>query len=1308
MSSERRQKIEAIFHTATVFAGTERDEYLDKACAEDAGLRPEIEALLARFDAENTTAEKELDSMQGRVVGAYRLIREIGRGGMGAVYLAERADGIFKTNAAVKLIKRGMDTDSILRRFRNERQILAALNHPNIARLLDGGTTEDGLPYFVMEFIDGKPLFQFCDENKLELRPRLEIFRQVCDAVQEAHHIKVVHRDLKPSNILVKPDGTPKLLDFGIAKLLDPDLASATVEVTMTQWRMMTPQYASPEQVYGGAISFASDIYSLGVLLYELVTGAKPYRFSNSAPHEISRVICEQQPTPPSAAISNFKFQISDLNLSDLDKIVLKALRKNPAERYQSADALGADIEKLLKNRPVTAEIFVSPETQKASDHENKHSIAILPFKLLNLGSTEDTGSDEYLSLGLADALVTRLSGMQRLLVRPTSSVIRFGEDADAFAAGNELGVEFIVEGNIRRVGERIRVTTQLLDVKGNSTRWADKFDENFTDVLELEDTISERVAKSLLPQLTGEEKKRLDKRGTNNPQAYEAYLRGRFFWNQFVPESFPKAIESFQKAVELDPNYALAYVGIADFYNWACIYGLFPTVVSIPKVYEAATRALEIDDQLGEAYAALGLYYSSISEYETSEKYYRRAIELNPNYSLAHEWMGSALTGRSLFEEGIREVRIAEQLDPFSMRAKTLTAWTLYQAHHYEAAAAKAHEIIELDPNFPQGYLQLGNILQQLGRFEESLELCRKAAAMMPNAPLPLYNLCFALVANGHLDEAREIVRNVETTAKENYVGTYFLAMMNLSVGNVDQTFYYLQKAIDEKNHWLLWLGTEPKLDSIRSDPRFEKLYERDRGLLSLKPKKSTAQSGAKKSIAVLPFKLTGESGADDEFLSLGLTDALIMRISNVRKFVVRPTSCVLPFGDGKIDPFAAGRELDVEYLLDGTIRRVGERIRVTAQLLNVGQSSTAWSFPFDEKYTDVLALEDSISEKVAKSILPQFSGDDARILKQRGTNNSEAFEAFMKARFYWNQMTAESFYKAAHFYEEAIRLDSHYALAYAFLAELYIFFGIHCLLPFAEVSLKARTAAEKALAIDPNLTEAQVALGFAILNGEHDWETGLAYFRRAVETNPDSIPGHFWMETYYLQMRQFDDALAEAQIVRELEPHSILGWHLLAWIYFHSKQYDKAIAAHAQMLAKPSSYSFGYFTYSCSLRMGGRFAEAIEKARQAVEFQPDNPMYQTGLAAAYAAAGETEKAEKELNELLKISAEKYISPYLLAMVYMTLGDREKTFRQLKIAAETHDTWTHWVAVDPQFEPLRDDARYEEILRLIKHPLAQ
>ncbi len=1310
MPSERQQKIETVFHTATSLAKPDRAEYLDETCTGDPEMRREVEKLLARFDDETAAAAKELDSMKGRVTGAYRLIEEIGRGGMGAVYLAERADGMFKTKAAVKLIKRGMDTDSILRRFRNERQILAALNHPNIALLLDGGTTAEGLPYFVMEYIDGKPLFTFCDEQKLDIKARLKIFRQICDAVQEAHNIKVVHRDLKPSNILVKKDGTPKLLDFGIAKLLDPEISSETLELTLTQWRVMTPHYASPEQIYGGEISYASDIYSLGVLLYELITGTKPYRFASSAPHEISRVICEQEPLPPSMAIAEFGLRIAELNFNDLDKITLKTLRKKPSERYQSARELGEDIDRYLKNLPVAAQFFTSEAIPKSSaaKNESKHSVAILPFKLLNIGNLEESGGDDYLSVGLADALVTRLSGMQRLLVRPTSSVVRFGENSDGFAAGNELGVEFIVEGNIRRAGTRIRVTTQLLDVKGNSTRWADKFDEEFTDVLELEDTISERVAKSLLPQLTGEERKRLDKRGTNSPEAYEAYLRGRFFWNQFVPDAFPKAIESFQKAVALDPNYALAYVGIADFYNWACIYGLFPTSECFPKVYEAASRALEIDDSLGEAYAALGLYYSSISEYEKSEVYYRRAIELNPNYALGHEWLGSSLVGRGEFDEGIVEVKMAEQLDPFSMRAKTLTAWTAYQAHQYDLALAKAREIIELDPNFPQGYLQCGNVLMQLGRFEESLEMCRIAVKLLPDFPLPIYNLCFALVAVGQLDEAREIVKKLEAVSKERYVGKYFLAASHLAIGETDAAFEYLEKAIDEKNHWLLWLGTEPKLDSIRGEARFDKLYERNPGLLSLKPKPAAEKTETKKTLAVLPFKFIGGAEPDDEYLGIGLADSLIMRFSNVQKFIVRPTSAVLAFGDAKIDPIAAGKQLDVEYVVDGTIRRVGDRIRVTAQLLNVSESATAWSFPFDEKYTDVFALEDSISKKAAKSILPQFSGEDARSLSKRGTNNLKAYEAFMKGRFYWNSMTETGFAKAIEFYEKAVALDPEYALAYTSIAEYYIHLGIQCIKPFAECSQRAKEAAEKAVKYDPSLAEAHAALGFALMNADYNWQAGLENFQRAVQINPNSVLAHFWLETYYIQNRRYDEALAELEKALAIEPKLLFLWHNLAWVYFNCRRFDDSIKIHQQIGETYSNYAFANLSYSWVLRHVGRFDEAIERAQKGIQLAPENPMYLTALAAALAAAGKSSEAAEVLEKITRLAKEKYVSPYILAIVQNCFGDRDKTFELLKTAAEIRDTWIVWIGVDPQFEALHADARYEEILRMINHPLAK
>ncbi|HLE62176.1 MAG TPA: serine/threonine-protein kinase, partial [Pyrinomonadaceae bacterium] len=304
MTPERRLQVEEIFLAALDRTPEERERFVSEACANDARLKREVETLLLQnesgsvqkpFSAETVLLEKDVDDdpMIGRRLGAYRIERELGRGGMGTVYEAARVDNEFKKRAAIKLVKRGMDTDFVLRRFRKERQILAALDHPNIALLMDGGTTDDGLPYFVMEFIEGQPLYRYCDAKQLSITERLQLFLSICDALHYAHQMQVVHRDIKPSNVLVTLEGVPKLLDFGIAKLLNPDFAGdITHDPTATAMRLMTPEYASPEQVQGAPTTPTTDVYSLGVLLYELLTGHRPYRMRNRAPYEIARVIC--------------------------------------------------------------------------------------------------------------------------------------------------------------------------------------------------------------------------------------------------------------------------------------------------------------------------------------------------------------------------------------------------------------------------------------------------------------------------------------------------------------------------------------------------------------------------------------------------------------------------------------------------------------------------------------------------------------------------------------------------------------------------------------------------------------------------------------------------------------------------------------------------------------------------------------------------------------------------------------------------------------------------------------------------------
>ncbi|MGE3467089.1 MAG: protein kinase [Pyrinomonadaceae bacterium] len=871
MTPDRWLQIENIFHEALELDAAERSAFIRKKTPDET-LRVEVEKLLSQFEDASSFIEQPLydssrtgvlsalfddsddDPMIGQLLGAYRIERQIGRGGMGAVYEAVRADGEFRLRVALKVVKRGIDTDFVLRRFRNERQILAALDHPFITRLIDGGTTEDGRPYFVMDYIDGVQLYRYCDRQKLDIGERLRLFCRICEAVEYAHQKLVIHRDLKPSNILNTNDGSPRLLDFGIAKLLDPELAVDTLQPTATALRMMTVDYASPEQIRGEKVTYATDIYSLGVVLFELLTGYRPNRIASRAPHDVSRAICDLEPMLASEAIADAGLEVVRVSPSeptlagvpelrngsgdelidrlrgDLDNIIAKALRKSPADRYTWVANLREDVERYLDGQPVDVPAHISENQTESTKDPSAKLLAVLPLSLMSPGGTENT-DEAYLTVGLADAIITRLASVRQLTVRPTSSITRYNEhQINPFRAGIELGVDYVLDGRIRRFGERLRISLQLLDVKSTSAIWAGQFDEHLTDVLELEDAISEQVAAALIPQLTGDDREKLAKRGTNDARAYEAYLRGRFYWNQFTAQSLPKALDAYQSAIDLDPEYALAYVGVADFYLWANIYGIVPVSEAYEKAEAAVRRALQIDRDLGEAYASLGLILLNDFEYEKAEQVFKKAIDLSPHYSLAHEWFSALLIGNGEFAEGMRHVLRAERLDPLSLRTKILIVWSYYQTGDLDAALAKADEVLALDANYPQGHIQRGNLLAELGRADEAVTALELGNQQMPGSALAQYHLCFAYAKAGRAVDAEKLADEMEARSRREYVKPMFLALANLAAGRSDRAFRFLRTAVGERDPWLTWLGTDHKYREYRDDARYLELLRQTR----------------------------------------------------------------------------------------------------------------------------------------------------------------------------------------------------------------------------------------------------------------------------------------------------------------------------------------------------------------------------------------------------------------------------------------------------------------------------------------------
>jgi eukaryotic-like serine/threonine-protein kinase len=869
MTPERWKKVERIFESALQREPSERRVYLEQACEGDDSLRTQVETLIHSYeqagsfietpalpvDSAPTLVDDVPTGMIGRRLGSYKLVREIGRGGMGSVYLAVRADDEFQKRVAIKLIKRGMDTDFIIRRFRHERQILASLDHSYIARLLDGGTTEDGLPYFVMEYVEGKSIYHYCDAQKLSVADRLKLFRKVCSAVHYAHQNLIIHRDIKPSNILVTADGIPKLLDFGIAKILNPDIASHGFDPTTAALRMMTPEYASPEQVRGEAATAASDVYTLGVLLYELLTDHRPYRLRNRSPQELARVICEEEPERPSVAVA----QIEVISVGDaepieitpdtvsrarnatteqlrrqlsgsLDNIVLKALRKEPQRRYQTAEEFSEDIKRYLEGQPVLAKPYLpgsdKQEIQTEEPSTSARSIAVLPFKVLR---TEEK-SDEFLGMGLTDAIITKLSNINRIMVRPTSSVLKYYDgEHNAQAAGYELDVSFVLDGRIQRARDRVRVTVQLVRVRDGAPFWAAKFDESFTDIFAVEDSISSQVAEALIPRLTGEERELLNKRETEHAGAYQAYLRGRYFWNRFTDESLVKALEQFQEAIRLDPDYALAHVGVADYYNWAAIYHMLPPKDCYERSKAEAIKALQIDDSLAEGYASLAsatLCYDW--DWTRAEQLFKRSIELNTNYPGGHESYSYLLSAQGRFAEGQREIRRAAEINPLAVMDATMVAWNLYQARQYDDVIAQCRKVFEMDADFGVGYVPLSAAYERKGMIEEAIAAARKAGELMPDTVIHMWVLGHALAVAGQHDEAQQVLRSMKRLSSLRYISSYHTAIIRAGLDEPDEAFKCLEKAYQDRDPWLIWLSTEPKFDNLRSDPRFTDLLRR------------------------------------------------------------------------------------------------------------------------------------------------------------------------------------------------------------------------------------------------------------------------------------------------------------------------------------------------------------------------------------------------------------------------------------------------------------------------------------------------
>jgi len=805
------------------------------------------------------------DLAVGINLGHYRIAEKIGAGGMGEVYRAH--DEHLSRDVAIKVLPSGTLSDQSARRhFRNEALALSKLNHPGIATIYDFDT-QDGVDFLVMEYIPGITLSEKLAGRPLAEKEVIALGTQLAEALAAAHAEGVVHRDLKPGNVRVTGDGRLKILDFGLAKLQLPVMPNAATEsIDQTLARSGTLPYMAPEQLLGEEADPRTDIHAAGAVLYEMATGQRPFGKLERA--QLITAILQQAPAPPG--------QLNPRVPADLERLIGKCLEKEPENRYQSAKELAVDLRRLSTPSSVKASwrvverprsrvrrkallgltgvlaltavlataVLLGLNLNRWRDRllgkeagARIHSLAVLP--LVNLSGDPE---QEYFADGMTEELITDLSKIGSLKVISRTSVMQYKDARKPLREiGRELGVEGVIEGSVRRVGDRVRITAQLIYASSDTHLWAESYDRDLHDVLKLQGEVAQIIANEVNAKVTPQEQARLSGKRSIDPEAYQAYLQGRYYWNKRTEEDIQKAIGYFQKAINKDPNYALAYAGLADSYLVLSLYSNAPWQDTYRQAKAAATKALEIDDNLAEAHATLASTRAGEQwDLAGALTELARAIQLNPNYATGHQWYAEYLVCSGDAEKAIAQIRRAQELDPLSLVINSTYGYILFQARRYDDALAQARKTLGMDANFYLGHQLLGEVNEQRGMFEEAITERQRAATLAGESAeeagrraLLLRSAYAKKGAKGYWQERLQLAMKDAKQSKDlpyelTDSSPYRLAVLNARAGRNEAAIGLLQKAFNQHDYGLYYLKTAPALDGLRSDPRVASLMLR------------------------------------------------------------------------------------------------------------------------------------------------------------------------------------------------------------------------------------------------------------------------------------------------------------------------------------------------------------------------------------------------------------------------------------------------------------------------------------------------
>jgi eukaryotic-like serine/threonine-protein kinase len=802
--------------------------------------------------------------MIGRVLLNYRITEKLGEGGQGTVYRA--VDTTLDRPVVVKVLPPELtDKTSNLTRFEREARLASSLDHPNICTIF-GLYRVEGVHFIAMQHVEGLNVRQLVDGRPLELKSALSIAIQVADALAAAHARGIIHRDVKAGNVMVTDTGVTKVLDFGLAKLLERGNAGSTdPQITEVGVPYGTATYAAPEQAQGLTVDHRADIFSTGVLLYEMLAGTWP--FQGKSVVDVRYAVVHEDPAP----ISEFRSEDESHVLPRIQAILDRALAKEPRDRYQKIEELRDDLRAVLREIDVDGSISTShmssgiprvPPRHVQSGFERWSGMllskkgavvavaAVLLFAAVLLGynyvrragdasaeidslavlpftNASNDPNAEYLSEGITESLINSLSQLPNLKVKSRNTVFNYkARSADTKKIGKDLGVRALLSGRVAQHGDELAISVELIDTRDDSQIWGEQYSRKLTDIIALPEEIARDVSEKLRLRLSGTDEKQLTKNYATNSEAYRLYLQGRYYWNKRTAEGLQKGIEYFNQVIQKDENYAPAYTGLADCYALLNVYNVVPATEAYPKAQTAALKALQLDDTLSEAHASLAFVsYRYNWKWAEAEQQFKRALELNPSYATAHQWYSAFLAATGRHNEAVAEARRAQELEPFSLPINADLVRHLYYARQYDEALKEARKLLEMDENASRAHVELGQILEQQGKPDEAVAEFQKAVNLSDNSVSALTSLGHAYALAGKKAEAQKIIKRLEELSKQHYVSPYHTAVIYAGLGEREQALTWLEKARDERFNWMPFIQVDPPFDSLRSEPRFTEL---------------------------------------------------------------------------------------------------------------------------------------------------------------------------------------------------------------------------------------------------------------------------------------------------------------------------------------------------------------------------------------------------------------------------------------------------------------------------------------------------